>query len=357
MQNPFKFGTLVDSPYFTDRVKELEYITHMLNSENHLILISPRRFGKSSLVKKAVNETQRPCISLNIQQVTCVEDFASMILKGVFKLHPWERLKHLLSNFRIIPTISANPVSERVEVTFQTSFNTNVLLEDVLNLLERVSTHDHKIIVVLDEFQEIIGLEKGIENKLRAIMQQQRNINYIFLGSQESMMTEIFEKKKSPFYHFGTLMRLDRIPYADFYAFVDERLKSVDRLGRHSEITKSILAITLCHPFYTQQLASRVWEILSYQEQEEDVVRQAVEQLVQVHDLDFERLWLTFNKTDKRIMQMLAQNTLPYENRSIPASTSYSSLKKLMKSGYVIRTGQYEIEDPFLKAWIAKKQG
>ncbi len=357
MQNPFKFGTLVDSPYFTDRVKELEYITHMLNSENHLILISPRRFGKSSLVKKAVNETQRPCISLNIQQVTCVEDFASMILKGVFKLHPWERLKHLLSNFRIIPTISSNPVSERVEVTFQASFNTNVLLEDVLNLLERVSTNDHKIIVVLDEFQEIIGLEKGIENKLRAIMQQQRNINYIFLGSQESMMTEIFEKKKSPFYHFGTLMRLDRIPYADFYAFVDERLKSVDRLGRHSEITKSILAITLCHPFYTQQLASRVWEILSYQEQEEDVVRQAVEQLVQVHDLDFERLWLTFNKTDKRIMQMLAQNTLPYENRSIPASTSYSSLKKLMKSGYVIRTGQYEIEDPFLKAWIAKKQG
>ena len=59
MKNPFKFGSLDDAPYFTDRVKELQYIKQFLNSENHLILISPRRFGKSSLVKKAVEQTAR----------------------------------------------------------------------------------------------------------------------------------------------------------------------------------------------------------------------------------------------------------------------------------------------------------
>lgn len=60
MENPFKFGSLVDAPYFTDRVKELDYIVQFLKSENHLVLMSPRRLGKSSLVKKAVVQTQRP---------------------------------------------------------------------------------------------------------------------------------------------------------------------------------------------------------------------------------------------------------------------------------------------------------
>lgn len=68
MKNPFKFGSLVDAPYFTDRVKELQYIKQFLNSENHLILISPRRFGKSSLVKKAVEQTARPYIWLNFNK-------------------------------------------------------------------------------------------------------------------------------------------------------------------------------------------------------------------------------------------------------------------------------------------------
>ena len=80
------------------------------------------------------------------------------------------------------------------------------------------------MIVVLDEFQEIIGIEKGIDKRLRAFMQEQNMISYIFLGSQESMMTQIFERKRSPFYHFGQLMRLDKIPFDDFLLYIKERL-------------------------------------------------------------------------------------------------------------------------------------
>ncbi len=68
MNNPFKFGSLVDVPYFTDRVKELEYIVQFLKSENHLILMSPRRFGKSSLMRKAVVKTGRPYLWLNFNK-------------------------------------------------------------------------------------------------------------------------------------------------------------------------------------------------------------------------------------------------------------------------------------------------
>ncbi|MGN8652842.1 hypothetical protein [Segatella copri] len=95
MENPFKFGSLVDAPYFTDRVKELDYIVQFLKSENHLVLMSPRRFGKSSLVKKAVVQTQRPYLWLNMQAVLSKEDFAAKLLKELinqFKLEKDEAL-------------------------------------------------------------------------------------------------------------------------------------------------------------------------------------------------------------------------------------------------------------------------
>ena len=104
MMNPFKYGVLVDNEYFTDRSDELKEVAMSLNSANHLILISPRRFGKSSLVAKAVKATGRPSISLNMQNVLSVEDLASKLLRELFRLYPMERIKHLMTHFRIIPT-------------------------------------------------------------------------------------------------------------------------------------------------------------------------------------------------------------------------------------------------------------
>ena len=121
MENPFKFGSLVDAPYFTDRVKELDYIVQFLKSENHLVLMSPRRFGKSSLVKKAVVQTQRPYLWLNMQAVLSKEDFAAKLLKKLLNQFKLEKMKHYLRNFRIIPSINMNPMTDEVSVSFQPS--------------------------------------------------------------------------------------------------------------------------------------------------------------------------------------------------------------------------------------------
>lgn len=260
MKNPFKFGTIVEGEYFTDRTEELESIKQLLNSDNHLILISPRRFGKSSLVKKAVTQVARPCISLNLQMVVSVEGLAAMILKEVFKLHPWEKLKHLLSSFRVVPTISTTPSGEAIDITFQATTDATVLIEDALQLVEKVSEKGESMVVVFDEFQELMGLDKGIDKRLRAIIQTQRHVNYIFLGSQESMMTEIFERKRSPFYRFGVLMHLDRIPHSNFSQYISERLS--DNFVSKGNVVEQILATTRCHPYYTQQLAALVWDCL-----------------------------------------------------------------------------------------------
>lgn len=351
--NPFKFGVLVDNEFFTDRVNELKEVQQTLNSENHLILISPRRFGKSSLVAKAVKASERPCISLNMQNMLSVDDFASKLLRGLFRLYPMERIKHLMTHFRVVPTVSTNPVTNGVEVSFQPVVNSMVLLEDAMALIEKVSKEEKRLVVVFDEFQEILNIRKGLDKQLRSIMQEQEHLNYILLGSQESMMTEIFERKKSPFYHFGKLMHLDKIPYEDFREYISTRLPLKDQ-DTLQGIVEEILAFTSLHPYYTQQLSSQVWDMMTYDNLVEGVVGEAVNKIVRTHDLDFERLWLNFNRTDRSIMMSLSKGANPLQNRQVATSTSFSGIKRLMKNGYVIRVNDYEIEDPFFKEWIVR---
>ena len=352
MNNPFKFGSLVDTPYFTDRVKELEYIVQFLKSENHLVLISPRRFGKSSLVKKAVECTGRPYLWLNMQAVLSKDDFAAKLLKAVLNRYKFEKIKYLIRNFRVVPSVSINPMTDEVSVAFQpTADNGSTAIEDVMALLQKVSTPEEKLIVVLDEFQSIIEVDKNMDRQLRAIMQEQSGINYIFLGSQESMMTDIFERVKSPFYHFGMLMRLKKIPHNDFKTYLAERLSSVSDAAE--QVAEGILAFTRCHPYYTQELAFAVWNNLSLGPKG-DVIKQAEEDIVATHDLDYERLWLNFNKTDKYVMAAVSQGNNPVQDRTMATSTVNSALMRLTKKGYIIRTEKYEIEDPFFQKWIVK---
>ena len=242
-------------------------------------------------------------------------------------------------------------VTGAVEVSFQPSVNTSVLLEDVLLLLEKVAIGSKdRLIVVLDEFQEVNKIESGLDRRLRAMMQHHTAINYIFLGSQESMMSELFEKRKSPFYHFGQLMRLSKIPYDDFNAFIVDRLP--DLVDDKERIAAEILQFTSCHPYYTQQLASEVYEQVMLNGYSCDIVEIAVAEIVRLHDLDFERLWLSLNRTDRSTLRNLAKGLNPMVDRNFPTSTTYSSIKRLAQLGYVAKEASYIVEDPFFGRWI-----
>ena len=350
MENPFKFGTIVEEEFFTDRVNEVAYITQFLQSANHLILISPRRFGKSSVVAKALKQSKRKHITVNLQQVTSVSDLSAKLLREFFKVHPLERVRHLITHFRVIPTLSTNPITGSMDVSFQPGVEGTVLLEDVLTLIEKAHSEKDRLIVVLDEFQEILDLAPNLDRQMRSIMQNQKNINYILLGSQESMMTEIFEKKKSPFYHFGEMMRLGKLPYDDFHRYISERLASCFP-DCCDDLAKRILDYTSCHPYYSQQLASNVWQVGVLKPDTEDPFKAAIDHIVTTHGLDYERLWMNFNRTNKWIMQRLSYG-LSLQTGENRTSTIYSALKRLQKDGYVIYTDRYEMEDPFFREWI-----
>ena len=258
----------------------------------------------------------------------------------------------MIKHFRIIPTLSTNALTGSMEVSFRPGVDSTMLLEDVMDLIEETHSEEDRIIIVLDEFQEILELEPRLDKKLRAIMQTQRHINYIILGSQESMMTDIFEKKKSPFYHFGQLMRLGKLPREDFHRYLTERLSNCFT-DDCAELANRILDYTGCHPYYTQQLASNVWQIKMLQPEEEHIIEAAIERIVTTHSLDYERLWMNFNRTNKWILQKLASDGI-LQTGEHRTSTIYSALKRLQRDGYVIYSNRYEIEDPFFREWIIK---
>ena len=354
MANKFSYGTLVQGDFFTDRKEELVQIKQYLDSENHLTIISPRRYGKSSLVKKCLDELGRPYVWLDLQYSVSIAFFTSQLLKATLAQYPMERLKYELRHFRILPTITMNPVTNDYQFGIQPSeASDTTMLEDVLALLQKLSTPKEKLVVVLDEFQEVRNIDKTLDKKLRSIMQHQTGLNYIFMGSQEGMMLEIFERKKSPFYHFGGLMRLKKIPYEDFYTFVYVRLP---KTSNNDEITKNILSFSSCHPYYTQQLAFEVSNIIEDNPEVVDIVKRATRNIIQAHDLDYERLWENFNSTDKHTLLQLSQGGKPLNNKEVATSTTFSSLKRLTQSGIVIRTKEYLIEDPFFQEWLLLKQ-
>ncbi|GHT04377.1 ATPase [Bacteroidia bacterium] len=354
MENPFKFGSIVDNKHFTDRINEQQEVKQVLNSSNHLILISPRRFGKTSLIEKVTAEMERPVISLDLQLVTGVTDFAAQLLKRVLNINKLEKIKRLIAAFRIVPTIELNPLTNNLEISFQSSVKDSfTTLEDVFNLIEKIGEKGKRPIVVLDEFQEIISLNKNLPKQLRSVIQHHKNVNYVFLGSLESMMKAIFETKKSPFYHFGYLMRLDKIPYNDFYKYLTKRLTTIT--AETEAISSEILQFTDCHPYYTQQLAYYCWAFLEKNEYESRLFNKVITNILSVHDTDYERLWNTISKTDKKVLIALAVNE-NFDKLQLPTSTIYSGIKRLITNGYLIKEDTFKFDDPFFKYWIENRR-
>ncbi len=356
MENPFKFGTIVSDSHFTDRIEEKKYVTEILESVNHLILISPRRYGKSSLVHEVLKTIGRPSIFINLQSVTSIQQMAGMIIKATLSKFPMERIKYYLTHFRFVPTISVNPLTDGIDLSFQPGIDAQILLEDAFELIEKVG-EKKRMIVVFDEFQEILKIDKHLDKQLRAIMQEQQHVNYVMLGSQESMMVGIFEKKKSPFYHFGILMTLKKIPYEDFFAYISSRLQQTCPEEWADELAKEILKFTQCHSYYAQQLAFQVWSVLQKQHDLDAIIKTAVDEIVSQHDYDYERLWQSLGKTDKRTMQLLCESDYQTSKKQyeLPSSTLQSALKRLTEQGFLIKDYTYQIDDPFFKRWIQER--
>lgn len=219
-ENPFVFGKAAEGSYFTDRTEDTKRLTANLTHGISTILISPRRWGKTSLVKKVIGDIGKSRTSTSGTEIKCVfidifqckseyefyHSFASAVIKQTSsKLEEWvEMARTFLSNISPKFSFGSDPMND-----FSLSFEWNPQDDtesDILQLPEKIAQKKGiRIVVCLDEFQQIADFSDAVtfQKKLRSVWQHQQNVTYCMFGSKKHLMENIFNDKSMPFYKFG----------------------------------------------------------------------------------------------------------------------------------------------------------
>ena len=363
--NPFKFGNVVTGQYFTDREKEIKELVSEIKAGQHIVLMSPRRYGKSSLVNEAMKDSGMKWFRINMELIADEVDLANYYVRNALSLSKFERIKHYLKDLKVQPYIQIQPETNEISVSFSAEKrNISTLLSDSLQLPETIAKNMKKrIVIVFDEFQEIRRISSMLERKMRGIFQYHQNITYVFIGSQESMIREIFQNKKNPFYKFGRHITLHKIAAPEFSDFIIKRF-SAQKIDA-SKIIKDILRFTGCHPYYTQQLCHEIYILNEKKILVRGIINNAVDQIVTEHHADYSRWWNSLTNTERKVIIGLTSGDCnPTSQEFIrkygikSTSTSGSVVSKLVTLGTLVKKERerIKIEDPFWEKWILKNR-
>lgn len=276
--NPFYLIPHTPAPYFCDRKKETEDILRLLDNGANVTLMSPRRYGKTGLIYHLFDELStrkdKPeLFYVDIYATESVNDFLAVLAESVAKVLKKESLVKSFLNFlgRIRPVISRDPFSgePKYSFTLDTDAERRYSLKALLDYLEN---RPRKVIVAIDEFQQIreyVGM--SMEALLRTYIQPLTNVQFIFSGSRKHLMADMFTYETSPFYESATLYKLDKIDRGVYSKFISEQFKGQGRCIS-GEAVDYILDWTRCHTFYTQSLCNRVFSITKTDARIEDVM-------------------------------------------------------------------------------------
>ena len=268
MEKPFVFGVATSGDNFTDREKETQRLllnfTHGVNT----ILISPRRWGKTSLVKKVAQLAQtktRKIVYLDIFSCRTESEFYRLFATSVLKQtsskwDEWvENTNQFLAHINPKISIGTDPMND-FSISFEYSMQDNAG-NDILQLPEKIAIEKGiQIVICIDEFQQISDFEdsKTFQKKLRTVWQLQQHVSYCLFGSKKHLMNELFEKKNLPFYKFGDAIYLTKIETKYWIEYICKRFENT---GKHisPELAKEICRLVDNHSSYVQQLAWLLW--------------------------------------------------------------------------------------------------
>lgn len=271
MKTPFLFGKVTDFPNFTDRVKESERLSKNLLNGVNSIIVSPRRWGKTSLVTHVLSdivENRKDVRVCHIDVFNCRTEeqfyqiYANAILSAVeTKLDKFvEAARRYLG--RLVPSISLSDSAQQYELTFGVDFKDDKLsVADVLNLPQRISEDlNIDFIVAIDEFQSIDFYDDSLafQRKLRSYWQHHKRVTYCLYGSKRHMLLDIFSNPNMPFFKFGDVMFLDKISREDWQEFIVRRFADTGKVI-DIELSGIIADKVKNHPYYVQQLSQQVW--------------------------------------------------------------------------------------------------
>ena len=317
-ENPFIFGEIVEEPNFVDRADELHQLVRDLADGQKVFLLSPRRFGKSSLVALALLKLRKRhirTVSLTVSSYASyaqfLEKFAEKVLRAA---GPWGRVKDWVTRFgrNVKPDISYSISTGEVSVSLGrgAGFDPMPLAPDVFALPGELTRNGgFRMVICLDEFQQITEFDSGtVENVIRNQAQKQREVGYVFAGSQPSLMKEMLSARR-PFHKAGPQMYLDKIPASEWGRFVRRQFGRRGR-GIGDEAVDQILATADLIPYDVQRIAHELWDYAELKDKRHLTagdVQAVTNSLVAGQGTYYELLWQQLPGGQRAILQAVAQ--------------------------------------------------
>ena len=386
MQNPFVYGEVVPASAFVNRVAELDRLVGDLSAGQKIFLISPRRYGKSSLIRQALAAmSRRGALTVEVtvssfsSYVAFLEGYARAIAaldtRNVTRSDPRRDTKSALSWLRdaVRSRAEMRPASDRLSapsISFpgvRSERDVSRLAQDVFALPARLAeVRRRRVSVALDEFQAIGEFNGGsIEHAIRAAVQHQRDVGYVFAGSEPSLMERMLGPKR-PFYKAGPVIRLDKIPADEFAAFIDRRFT---RSGMRAEpdLGQAIVELAGNLPYDVQRLAHETWDEVRNGGRRRatlDDLHQAMHRLLSEQQMMFEALWQRLTLAHRGVLRAvvlqegreLLSADVRERHRLGGASSVQYALGALVRDDVIARDGdRYAVVDSLFREWVARR--
>lgn len=375
LENPFIFGEVVDEPNFVDRTSELNQLIRDLADGQKIFLLSPRRFGKSSLVglallklKKRHIHTASLTVSSYASYTQFLEKFAEKVLRAA---GPWDRVKDWVTRFgrSVKPEINYNMTTGEVNLSLGkgAGFDPTPIAPEVFAMPgELAKNAGFRMAICLDEFQQISEFDSGsVENAIRNQVQEQREVGYVFAGSQPSLMKEMLSARR-PFHKAGPQMFLDKIPAHHWQEFI---ARQFGKRGRKIDANamETLLAAADLIPYDVQRIAHELWDYAELKDKrhlQASDVQAVIEALVTGQSTLYELLWEQLSAGQRAVLQALAQRgaseiysqAVRAEFRLGPASSVQKAIQALDSKDILDRyQDAYFFVDPLLPDWIRRK--
>jgi AAA+ ATPase superfamily predicted ATPase len=365
--NPFYFGNEVYNSDFCNRREELKELQKDIDSGLNVLLYAPRRFGKTSLIKKLQAKLKKKkeytFIYFDFFSVSSVDEFIQKYFNTIvksFETVPQKALNLFKTTLQFRPNISVT-LNSKGDVSYNLSIvkkELNNTFEDVLNLpFIYAKKFKKKVIVVFDEFQEIEQF--SIEKKLRSVIQtHSREVAYLFSGSKKSILTQMFNDKQRAFYKSVKHLIIDQISEADWITFIQKKFVKTDMYISVEYINK-VFKITNGFPYYMQQLMYVIWEKTT-KDVNDKIINSALTDVLQRESDLYELVWTNLTPNQKKTLKYIVQNRGEniYSNNNlsdfdISATTLKSTIEALIKKDVCDKKeNRYYLIDPFMEYWL-----
>jgi hypothetical protein len=374
-ENPFVFGEIVDDAGFVNRTEELRQLVRDLADGQKIFLLSPRRFGKSSLVSMALLKLRKRhirTVSLTVSSYSSytqfLEKFAEKVLRAA---GPWNRVKDWATRFgrQVKPELNYNMATGEISVALGrgSGFDPAPIAPDVFALPGELSKNaGFRMAICLDEFQQISEFNGGsVENALRNQVQEQREVGYVFAGSQPALMDEMLTSKR-PFHKAGPRMFLDKITAEDWREFIVGHFRKRGRTLEDS-VLEALLTTADLIPYDVQRIAHELWDYAELKDKrrlDASDVQSVIAALVAGQSTYFELLWEQLSARQRAALQALADRgageiysqNVREDFRLGPASSVQKALQSLDSRDVLDRyKGEYFFLDPLFPQWIRNK--